>query len=73
MLGGREGALRAKMHQTHAVRHRQYTFEEKSRRSFCPDGGGGGRGNKQTNKKKQYVELKEQKMNRVHVKTKRRR
>lgn len=25
------------MHQTHAVRHRQYTFEEKSRRSFGPD------------------------------------
>lgn len=59
------------MHQTHAVRHRQYTFEEKSRRSFCPDGVGVGGGiNKQ---KKQYVELKEQKMNRVHVKTKRRR
>lgn len=31
------GAQRAKMQQTHAVRHRQYTFEEKSRRSFCPD------------------------------------
>lgn len=41
-MGGRRGggALRAKMHQTHAVRHRQYTFEEKSRRSFCPDRGG---------------------------------
>lgn len=30
-------AQRAKMQQTHAVRHRQYTFEEKSRRSYCPD------------------------------------
>lgn len=40
MGGGAGGALRAKMHQTHAVRHRQYTFEEKSRRSFCPDRGG---------------------------------
>lgn len=29
-------AQRARMQQTHAVRHRQYTFEEKSRRSFCP-------------------------------------
>lgn len=29
-------AQRARMQQTHAVRHRQYTLEEKSRRSFCP-------------------------------------
>lgn len=34
---GGGGLKRARMQQTHAVRHRQYTFEEKSRESFCPD------------------------------------
>lgn len=53
------------MHQTHAVGHRQYTFEEKSRRSFCPDGN---LKNKKKKRKKESGIEREQQKQRIHVK-----